>query len=81
MTLQKFDIVKTALFRLANNIKAAEKTVQTPEQLHLALDEFFSWMEITEKSFNRLADETSKAEVIENKDLCNLYLEEFRVSV
>ncbi|XP_053396069.1 dystrophin-like isoform X7 [Mercenaria mercenaria] len=66
------------LNRLANNIKAAEKTVQTPEQLHLALDEFFSWMEGTENSFTRLADETKKADVIENKDLCNLYLEEFR---
>ncbi|XP_060563443.1 dystrophin-like [Ruditapes philippinarum] len=68
------------LNRLANNLKAAEKTVQTPEQFYLALEEFFNWMEGTDNSFTRLSDETCKTEVIQNKDLCNLYLEEFRVS-
>jgi hypothetical protein len=61
-------------------LKAAEKTVQTPEQFYLALEEFFNWMEGTDNSFTRLSDETCKTEVIQNKDLCNLYLEEFRVS-
>ena len=40
-----------------------------------------SWMESTERSFDRLVDETGKADVIQNKDLCHLYLEEFRVSL
>jgi len=38
-------------------------------------------MESTDNSFERLMSETSKSEVIGNEDLCNLYLEEFRVGV
>ena len=67
-------------FRLATNIKAADKTPQTPEQFDLGLDEFMTWMDSTEKSLDRLSDETRKTEVLENKDLCTFYLEEFRVS-
>ena len=67
-------------FRLATNIKAADKTPQTPEQFDLGLDEFMTWVDSTEKSLDRLVEETSKADVLENKDLCTFYLEEFRVS-
>ena len=67
--------------RLATNIKAADKTPQTQEQFDLGLDEFMAWVGSTENSLDRLSEETSKTDVLENKDLCTFYLEEFRVSL
>ncbi|KAL3882693.1 hypothetical protein ACJMK2_029006, partial [Sinanodonta woodiana] len=68
----------TLLNRLAENMKAAQKTDLSPQQLDLALDEFIRWLESTEKSYERLDEETSKNEVLEDKDLCSVYLEQFR---
>ena len=61
-------------------MQAADKGLQTADQFYLALDDFMAWMEGADNSFNRLADETAKQEVLQNSDLCKLYLEEFRVS-
>ncbi|KAH3739237.1 hypothetical protein DPMN_045886 [Dreissena polymorpha] len=65
--------------RLASNIKAADKSLQSLEQFTGALEEFLSWMQGTEHSFDRLMQETGKADVIGNEELCSLYLGEFRV--
>ncbi|XP_052810329.1 dystrophin-like isoform X2 [Mya arenaria] len=66
------------LNKLASNIQVADKSLQTAEQFYAALEEFIAWMEGVDNSFNRLAEETAKPDVISNTDLCNLYLEEFR---
>lgn len=48
------------------------------KQFEEAMEEFLNWLAGTEKSFQRLADESKKD--VENKELCNMLLEQFRVS-
>ncbi|XP_052240299.1 dystrophin-like isoform X2 [Dreissena polymorpha] len=73
-----FDRWTAVLNKLASNIKAADKSLQSLEQFTGALEEFLSWMQGTEHSFDRLMQETGKADVIGNEELCSLYLGEFR---
>ncbi|KAJ8315397.1 hypothetical protein KUTeg_007547 [Tegillarca granosa] len=66
------------LQRLAYNIKTLQNNRHSVQQLDSTLDSFISSLVEMEKSFNRLAEETSKQEVLQNKDLCKVYLEQFK---
>ncbi|KAL5009782.1 hypothetical protein ScPMuIL_012087 [Solemya velum] len=64
------------LNRLAENWRLLQDNSTSLKQFEEAMEEFSNWLAGTEKSFQRLADESKKD--VENKELCNMLLEQFR---
>lgn len=73
--IKRWSSLTTKLTKKWQTLQANRNSLQ---QLHHALDNYLSWMASVENSFCRLADETSKEEVLDNEDLCQEYLEQFR---
>ncbi|KAK6187729.1 hypothetical protein SNE40_005688 [Patella caerulea] len=65
----------TLLNRLNNKWKSLENSKNSSKT---TMEEFDNWLSGVEKSYNNLAEEISKPEILQNQELCKEYLEQFR---
>ncbi|KAK7483315.1 hypothetical protein BaRGS_00025482 [Batillaria attramentaria] len=71
---------KESIYRLASQWKSLQNDRNSLQQFQTAVQDFVGRLVAMETSFTRLAEETSKPEVVENEELAREFLDQFRVS-